>query len=112
MGVVVKGGGGETWAGWGLVEVVDLKAEIGDAPGAKALAPTHGVLRFEHVDFHYDHGGKQVLSDISFEVAPGRTLGIVGPPGSGKSTIANLVPRFYDVTGGRISIDGVDIRRV
>ncbi len=98
-----------TSSGSRLFEVLDLKPEIGDAPGAKALAPTHGVLRFEHVDFHYDHGGKQVLSDISFEVAPGRTLGIVGPPGSGKSTIANLVPRFYDVTGGRISIDGVDM---
>jgi ATP-binding cassette subfamily B protein len=70
------------------------------------------VLRFEHVDFRYDPDGRQVLSDISFEVRPGRTLGIVGPPGSGKSTIANLIPRFYDVTGGRITIDGRDVREV
>ena len=101
-----------TSSGSRLFEVLDLKPEVADAPGAVALAPTRGVLRFEHVDFHYDRGGKQILSDISFEVAPGQTLGIVGPPGSGKSTIANLVPRFYDVTGGRISIDGVDIRDV
>jgi ATP-binding cassette subfamily B protein len=70
------------------------------------------VLRFDNVGFHYDVGGKQVLADISFEVRPGQTLGIVGPPGSGKSTIANLIPRFYDVTSGAITIDGTDIREV
>ena len=59
------------------------------------------MLRFEHVDFAYDDGASSILHDISFEVGPGKTLGIVGPPGSGKSTIANLIPRFYDVTGGR-----------
>ncbi|MDB5434029.1 MAG: ABC-type multidrug transport system, ATPase and permease component [Phenylobacterium sp.] len=101
-----------TSSGARLFEVLDLKPEVADAADAKPLAPTQGVLRFEHVDFRYDRGGKQVLSDISFEVRPGRTLGIVGPPGSGKSTIANLAPRFYDVTGGRITIDGADIREV
>jgi ATP-binding cassette subfamily B protein len=63
------------------------------------------------VDFAFIPG-KLVLSDISFEVRPGQTLGIVGPPGSGKSAIANLVPRFYDVTGGRVSLDGQDVRDV
>lgn len=101
-----------TSSGARLFEILDLEPEVADAPGAAPLAPTRGVLRFEHVDFAYDRGGKQILSDVSFEVGPGRTLGIVGPPGSGKSTIANLVPRFYDVTGGRITIDGVDIRDV
>jgi ATP-binding cassette subfamily B protein len=101
-----------TSSGSRLFEVLDLEPEVADAPGAKPLDAPTGVLRFEHVDFHYDRAGKQVLSDISFEVRPGRTLGIVGPPGSGKSTIANLIPRFYDVTGGRITIDGVDIRGV
>jgi len=66
-------------------------------------------LRFEHVDFAYDPS-KTVLHDVSFEVGQGQTLGIVGPPGSGKSTIANLIPRFYDVSGGRVTIDGVDVR--
>ena len=101
-----------TSSGARLFEILDLEPEVADAPGAAPLAPTRGVLRFEHVDFAYDRGGKQILSDVNFEVGPGRTLGIVGPPGSGKSTIANLVPRFYDVTGGRITIDGVDIRDV
>ncbi|MFI4950838.1 MAG: ABC transporter ATP-binding protein, partial [Caulobacterales bacterium] len=101
-----------TSSGSRLFEVLDLQPEVADAPGAKPLDAPTGVLRFEQVDFHYDRAGKQVLSGISFEVRPGRTLGIVGPPGSGKSTIANLIPRFYDVTGGRITIDGVDIRDV
>jgi ATP-binding cassette subfamily B protein len=101
-----------TSSGARLFEVLDLEPEIADAPGAQALAPARGVLRFEHVDFAYDRNGKQILSDIDFEVGPGRTLGVVGPPGSGKSTVANLIPRFYDVTGGRITIDGVDIRDV
>ena len=101
-----------TSSGGRLFEVLDLEPEIGDAPGAKPLTPSRGVLRFEHVGFRYDPGGKQVLSDISFEVRPGRTLGIVGPPGSGKSTIANLIPRFYDASEGRITIDGTDIREV
>ena len=101
-----------TSSGGRLFEVLDLEPEIGDAPGAKPLTPSRGVLRFEHVGFRYDPGGKQVLSDISFEVRPGRTLGIVGPPGSGKSTIANLIPRFYDASEGRIIIDGTDIREV
>jgi ATP-binding cassette subfamily B protein len=101
-----------TSSGARLFEVLDLEPEIADAPGAKPLAPTKGVLRFENVDFCYERGGKQILHGVSFEVAGGQTLGIVGPPGSGKSTIANLVPRFYDVTGGAITIDGQDIRDV
>ena len=101
-----------TSSGARLFEVLDLKPEIADAAGATALDDPKGVLRFEHVDFRYDPGGRPVLSDISFEVRPGRTLGIVGPPGSGKSTIANLIPRFYDVSGGRITLDGRDIREV
>ena len=100
-----------TSSGARVFEVLDLEPEIADAPGAKALTPSKGVLRFEGVDFGYVPG-KQVLTGIDFEVGPGQTLGIVGPPGSGKSTIANLIPRFYDVTGGAITIDGVDIRDV
>lgn len=101
-----------TSSGARLFEVLDLEPEIADAPGAKALAPTQGTLRFDHVDFAYDPGGKQILKGVSFEVRAGQTLGVVGPPGSGKSTLANLIPRFYDVTGGAITIDGQDIRDV
>ncbi len=72
------------------------------------------MLRFEHVDFAYPGEDRQLatLHDISFEVRAGRTLGIVGPPGSGKSTIVHLIPRYYDVGGGRITIDGQDVREV
>jgi ATP-binding cassette subfamily B multidrug efflux pump len=101
-----------TSSGARLFEVLDLEPDIADAPGAKALAPSAGTLRFENVDFAYDPDGKQILRGVSFEVRAGQTLGVVGPPGSGKSTIANLIPRFYDVTGGAITIDGQDIRDV
>ena len=85
---------------------------IADKPGALPLNPDRGrAAASEHVDFSYVEG-KPILHDISFTVRSGQTLGIVGPPGSGKSTIANLVPRFYDVSGGRITIDVVDIRDV
>jgi ATP-binding cassette subfamily B multidrug efflux pump len=109
--MIVMSAARATTCGSRLFEILDIEPEIADKPGAQALAPTRGVLRFEHVDFGYDPG-KLVLHDVSFEVGRGQTLGIVGPPGSGKSTIANLIPRFYDPGGGRISIDGVDIRDV
>ena len=101
-----------TSSGARLFEVLDLKPQIADAPGAAVLAPTRGVLRFEAVDFAYFPGGPKILSGVDFELGPGKTLGLVGPPGSGKTTLAQLVPRFYDVSGGRITIDGVDIREV
>ena len=101
-----------TSSGGRVFEVLDLEPEIADAPDAQPLSPTEGTLRFEHVEFRYAPGAKPILSDLSFEVRAGKTLGIVGPPGSGKSTLANLIPRFYDVTGGKITIDGVDIRAV
>jgi ATP-binding cassette subfamily B protein len=109
--MIVMSAARATSCGARLFEILDTKPTIADKPDARPLAPDQGVLRFEHVDFAYDEG-KLVLHDIDFEVGLGQTLGIVGPPGSGKSTIANLAPRFYDVSAGRISIDGVDIRDV
>jgi ATP-binding cassette, subfamily B, multidrug efflux pump len=109
--MIVMSAARATTCGGRLFEILDVVPTIADKPNAPALAPTDGVLRFEHVDFEYDPGAP-VLTDISFEVGRGKTLGIVGPPGSGKSTIANLAPRFYDPTGGKITIDGVDIRDV
>ena len=100
-----------TTSGQRLFEILDIVPEVADAPGAGPLKGGDGTLRFEHVDFAYA-GGPLVLRDVSFEVRPGQTLGIVGPPGSGKSTIANLIPRFYDVSAGRVSIGGQDVRAV
>ena len=87
---------------------------MADKPGAPALSLTGGELRFDDVAFAYrtEDGDTEALRGVSFAVGPGQTLGIVGPPGAGKSTIAHLVPRFYDVTGGRITIDGQDVRDV
>jgi len=114
IAMVVNASARATSAGGRLFEILDLEPEIRDTPDARDLAPGQGVLRFEGVCFSYAGGptGRPTLSDISFEVQPGQTLAIVGPPGSGKSTIAHLVPRFYDVTAGRITIDGQDIRTV
>jgi len=97
-----------------LFEVLDLEPEIRDRPGARPLEVSDGVVRFEDVSFGYrsDDGVLPVLEGVSFEACPGRIVGIVGPPGSGKSTIAHLLPRYYDVSGGRIAIDGQDIRDV
>jgi ATP-binding cassette subfamily B protein len=111
IAMIVAAAARATTSGSRLFEILDLEPSVADHPGARDLAVTRGILRFEHVDFAYDPG-VPVLRDISFEVTPGRTLGIVGPPGSGKSTIANLVPRFYDVTSGRVTIDGQDVRDV
>jgi ATP-binding cassette subfamily B protein len=113
IGMIVNSAARGSISGARVFEVIDLEPAIRDQPGARELAVTRGVLRFEHVSFSYHPGGEPLaLEDVSFEVGPGQTLGIVGPPGSGKSTIAHLVPRFYDVTAGRITIDAQDIRDV
>jgi ATP-binding cassette subfamily B multidrug efflux pump len=111
IAMIVAAAARATTSGQRLFEILDLETAVADRPGAAELAVTCGVLRFEHVDFAYDPG-TPVLHDVSFEVGAGRTLGIVGPPGSGKSTIANLIPRFYDVTSGRVTIDRQDVREV
>jgi len=109
--MIVMSASRATTCGGRLFEILDTEPTIADKPGAKPLAIGEGVLRFDHVDFAYDPG-KPVLTDISFTLKRGQTLGIVGPPGSGKSTVANLIPRFYEITGGAITIDGQDIRDV
>ena len=94
-----------------MFDLLDTGAEVTDAPGAPPLAVAGGEIVFDTVRFGYDPE-REILKGVSFRVAPGRTLAIVGPSGAGKSTIARLIFRFYDATGGAIRIDGQDIRDV
>jgi ABC-type transport system involved in Fe-S cluster assembly fused permease/ATPase subunit len=94
-----------------LFGILDRKPEIEDRPGAKPLDARHGAIRFDNVSFAYDPE-RAILKGLSFEVPAGKTVAVVGPSGAGKSTISRLLYRFYDVTGGRIEIDGQDIRDV
>ena len=97
-----------------IAEVLDIVPDIHDHAGAKAMAEHRaGRIVFEQVSFRYNReSGAQLLDAISFVAEPGRTLAILGATGSGKSTLVNLIPRFYDVSSGRILIDGIDIREV
>lgn len=96
-----------------VFDILDAGRRVADRPGAKPLRVTEGRLRLEEVSFGYGPSDERpTIRDISFSVGPGETIGIVGPTGSGKSTIAALIPRFYDVSAGRITIDGQDIRDV
>ena len=94
-----------------MFQLIDANAEVKDAPGAQPLALSAGEVRFEHVDFHYEPN-RQILFDVSLSIPAGRTVAVVGPSGSGKSTLARLLYRFYDVSGGRITIDRQDVRAV
>jgi ATP-binding cassette subfamily B protein len=94
-----------------MFDLVDTPPEIVDKPGATALRVSGGELAFEDVTFGYDPE-RQILNGLSLRIPPGKTLAVVGPSGAGKSTIARLLYRFYDVTGGRITIDGQDLRDV
>ena len=91
--------------------LLDEHAEVQDAPGAKPLVTRGGEVRFEHVSFRYNPD-RAILDDIDFTLPPGKTLAVVGETGAGKSTLSRLLFRFYDVSGGRITIDGQDIRDV
>ncbi len=94
-----------------LFQLLDLKPDVADAPDAYALPKIIGQVCFEQVSFDYETT-IPLLRDISLTVNPGRVVALVGPSGAGKTTIANLIPRFYDVTAGRITIDGHDVRDV
>jgi ATP-binding cassette, subfamily B, heavy metal transporter len=94
-----------------MFDLIDTAAEVVDVPGAPPLAVSHGHVRFENVQFGYE-GERPILKGIDIDVPPGSSLAIVGPSGAGKSTIARLLYRFYDLTAGRITIDGQDIAQV
>ena len=114
IGMLVNSFARASTCGARIFEVIDRQPYISDQEKASPLKITDGILRFNNVDFSFASGleAKNILSGISFTIGRGKTLGIVGPPGSGKSTIAHLIPRFYDVSGGNITIDNQDIRKV
>jgi ATP-binding cassette subfamily B protein len=100
-----------TASGERIFQVMDEPEEIADRPGAVELPAGGGDLRFEGVGFEY-MDGRPVLQDIDLELEPGQTIALIGHTGSGKTTLTSLVPRFYDVTSGRVTLDGVDVRDV
>ena len=98
-----------------IFDILDTEADIVDAPNVRELPPVQGKVTFSHVNFTYDRGTPaetKVLKDVSFTVAPGETIALVGPTGAGKTTIVNLISRFYDIEEGVIAVDGYDLTRV
>ena len=95
-----------------FIAVMETEPDIEDAPDAKPLTDVKGHVVYDNVSFHYSDDDTPVLSNVSFDIPAGRSIALVGPSGSGKTTICSLLPRFYDITGGQITIDGKDISRL
>jgi ATP-binding cassette subfamily B multidrug efflux pump len=95
-----------------IFEILNAQNDVTNKPDARPLAAISGELAFENVTFRYFGSGDPVLSNISFAAAPGQTVALLGATGSGKSTVINLIPRFYDVSEGKVTIDGIDVRDV
>ncbi|WP_256373021.1 ABC transporter ATP-binding protein [Pseudoruegeria sp. HB172150] len=113
LGLMVNAYARASTCGARLFLLLDMPVEIDDAPDAKPLEITEGTLKLENVGFAYPGTGEQkAVAGIGFEARRGETIGIVGPPGSGKTTLMHLIPRYYDASDGAISIDGQDIREV
>ena len=93
-----------------FISVMETVPDIQNTPNAKPLTNVRGAVRYNDVSFHYNDDDTLVLSHVSFDIAAGKSIALVGPSGSGKTTICSLLPRFYDVTGGQITIDGQDVR--
>ena len=111
LGMIIPAISMAATAGERIFEILDTKSEVTDAPDAYALPVVQGHVRFDRVGFAY-FNRHRVLENISFEVQPGQIIALLGATGSGKSSIINLIPRFYDPTAGRITIDGHDLQRV
>jgi len=95
-----------------FVEIMDSSVEILDEEGARPLTQVEGAIDFEHVSFEYPDEHNAVLTDISLQIRPGEKIALVGPSGGGKTTLCNLIPRFYDTTGGRVLIDGQPLKEI
>ena len=93
-----------------FLDVVETEPEIVDALDAESIDEVNGHVSYENVSFHYSDDDTPVLSNVTFDIPAGKSVALVGPSGSGKTTICSLLPRFYDVTGGRVTIDGKDVR--
>lgn len=111
LGMWVSGATRTIAAGDRIFDILDTKADVSDKPGAKPVPKIHGSVKFEDVSFAYD-GQHMVIEDVNLDVRPGETIAVLGGTGSGKSSLINLVPRFYDVSKGRVVIDGKDVRDV
>jgi ATP-binding cassette subfamily B protein len=113
LGMLVNSVARTSTCGARVFGLLDLEPSVADAPGARELQISGPVLRFDDVSFAYPSApGSTVLRNVSFTANRGEIIGVIGPPGSGKTTVAQLIPRFYDVTGGAITIDGQDLRDV
>jgi ATP-binding cassette subfamily B protein len=112
FGIIITQMGQAAASAGRIFEILDAKSDVTDKPGAKTLPPVQGKVKFEDVTFRYFGSGDPVLRDMTLEAAPGQTVALLGATGSGKTTIINLLPRFYDPSQGRITIDGHDLRDV
>ena len=95
-----------------VLDVIETEPEIVNAPDAEPIEGVNGHVSYENVSFHYSDDDTPVLSNVTFDIPAGKSVALVGPSGSGKTTICSLLPRFYDVTGGRVTIDGKDVRNL
>src|SRR5205823_6545005 len=110
LGMWIGEGQRATASGERIFQILDQAEDICDAPGARELPPGPGHVRFDNVTFGYGHG--PVLEDVELDLEAGRTVALIGHTGSGKTTLASLIPRFYDVQRGGVVIDGADVREL
>jgi ATP-binding cassette subfamily B protein len=112
FGIIITQMGQASASAERIFEILDAKNDVTDKPGAITLPPIRGKVSFEQVTFRYFSSGEPVLHQVTFEVEPGQTVALLGATGSGKTTIINLLPRFYDASAGTVRIDGYDVREV